>query len=111
LSPIIPAVRRDPFDDPAWLFDLKLDGFRGVADTIAGRVLSKRGSRLKRFESLLDQLPEGYVFDGEIVVLDDAGRPGVQRPAVRAPRSGLHPVRFDGRGRRPHGHRRRWDGI
>jgi hypothetical protein len=28
LIPIIPIVRREPFDDPAWLFDLKLDGFR-----------------------------------------------------------------------------------
>jgi hypothetical protein len=54
LSPIIPAVRRDAFDDPAWLFDLKLDGFRGLADTIAGRMISKTGNRLKRFEHLLD---------------------------------------------------------
>jgi hypothetical protein len=52
LAPIIPAVRRRAFDDPAWLFDLKLDGFRGIADTIAGRMFSKNGSRLKRFESL-----------------------------------------------------------
>jgi hypothetical protein len=26
----------EPFDNPAWLFDLKLDGFRGIADTIDG---------------------------------------------------------------------------
>jgi bifunctional non-homologous end joining protein LigD len=74
-TPIIPAIRHDPFDHPAWLFDLKLDGFRGLADTIAGRMLSKNGNRLKRFEALLDTLPAGYVFDGEIVVLDDNGRP------------------------------------
>jgi hypothetical protein len=36
LTPIIPTIRREPFDDPAWLFDLKLDGFRGIADTIDG---------------------------------------------------------------------------
>ena len=75
LAPIIPTIRRDPFDDPAWLFDLKLDGFRGVADTIAGRMLSKNGNRLKRFEALLDGLPAGFVLDGEIVALDDTGRP------------------------------------
>ncbi len=34
MDPIIPARRPEPFDDDAWLFDLKLDGFRGVADTI-----------------------------------------------------------------------------
>jgi bifunctional non-homologous end joining protein LigD len=75
VSPIIPTIRREPFDDPAWLFDLKLDGFRGLADTIRGRILSKNGNRLKRFEGLLDGLPDGYVFDGEIVALDAAGRP------------------------------------
>jgi hypothetical protein len=65
VSPIIPVVRRDAFDDPAWLFDLKIDGFRGLADTIAGRMLSKNGNQLKRFEPLLETLPTGHVFDGE----------------------------------------------
>src|SRR5262245_42753996 len=73
--PIIPASRREPFDDSAWLFDLKLDGFRGMADTIAGRMLSKNGNRMKRYEQLLEVLPAGYVFDGEIVALDEGGRP------------------------------------
>jgi hypothetical protein len=31
VAPIIPGIRRNPFDNPAWLFDLKLDGFRGLA--------------------------------------------------------------------------------
>jgi ATP-dependent DNA ligase len=30
---------------------------------------------MKRFEAVLDLLPKGHVFDGELVVLDDAGRP------------------------------------
>jgi bifunctional non-homologous end joining protein LigD len=57
------------------LFELKYDGFRGIADTIRGRMLSKNKSRLRRFERLLDRLPVGCVFDGEIVALDDRGRP------------------------------------
>ncbi len=75
MQPIIPIRRSDPFDDPAWLFDLKLDGFRGIADTIHGRMLSKNSNRLKRFERLLDTLPTGFVFDGEIVALAEDGRP------------------------------------
>jgi hypothetical protein len=43
---MIPVKRNAPFDDPAYLFDLKLDGYRRVADTIAGRMLSKNGNRL-----------------------------------------------------------------
>jgi ATP-dependent DNA ligase len=38
-------------------------------------MLSKNGHRLQRFEALLDALPPGYVFDGEIVALDRNGRP------------------------------------
>jgi bifunctional non-homologous end joining protein LigD len=30
---------------------------------------------MKRFYSLLETLPQGYVFDGEIVCLDEAGKP------------------------------------
>jgi len=30
---------------------------------------------MKRFEQVLDLLPQGYVLDGELVVLDDTGRP------------------------------------
>jgi bifunctional non-homologous end joining protein LigD len=75
IEPIIPARRAESFDDPAWSFELKLDGFRCIADTLGGRLLSKQGNRMKRFEPLLDTLPAGYVFDGEIVALDETGRP------------------------------------
>jgi hypothetical protein len=30
---------------------------------------------MQRFEPVLDLLPKGHVFHGELVVLDDAGRP------------------------------------
>jgi len=59
VAPIIPTIRKEPFDDPAWLFELKLDGFRGLADTDNGRMLSKNGNRMKRFERLLERLPAG----------------------------------------------------
>ncbi len=75
LTPIIPIVRRDPFDDPGCTYELKLDGFRGLADTIQGRMLSKNLNRMKKFDSLLNTLPENCIFDGEICVLDSDGRP------------------------------------
>jgi ATP-dependent DNA ligase len=65
MTPIIPVRRKDPFDDDGWIFELKLDGFRGLADTMQGRMLSKNANILERFNSLLDALPGGYVFDGE----------------------------------------------
>jgi ATP-dependent DNA ligase len=38
ILPIIPRIRREPFDDPSWTFELKYDGFRGLADTVNGRM-------------------------------------------------------------------------
>ncbi len=38
-----------PFDGDGWLFELKLDDFRGIADTVQGRMLSKNGNRMRRF--------------------------------------------------------------
>src|SRR6266498_3495753 len=57
MQPIIPIRRKEPFDDPAYLFELKLDGFRGIADIVNGRMLSKNLNPLKRFRHLLDALP------------------------------------------------------
>ena len=75
LAPIIPQRRSEPPADPAWASELKLDGFRGLADTINGRMLSKNLNPLKRYRHLLDSLPPGCVFDGEICLLDREGRP------------------------------------
>ena len=55
------------------VFRVVLDGFRGIADTISRKLLSKNLNPMKRFESLLDTLPDGCVFDGEIYVLDRDG--------------------------------------
>jgi ATP-dependent DNA ligase len=69
LTLINPVRRAEPFDDPDWLFEPKFDGLRASADTVRGRMISRNGSRMRRFEAVLDLLPN------ELVVLDDAGRP------------------------------------
>jgi ATP-dependent DNA ligase len=48
MNPIILLVRKEPFDDPGWAFELKLDGFRCIADTLDGRLLSKHANQMKR---------------------------------------------------------------
>jgi len=75
LAPIIPIRRQEPLDDDGWAAELKLDGLRGIADKINGRMLSKNLNPLRRFQHLLDGLPFDCVFDGEIVVFDQDGRP------------------------------------
>jgi hypothetical protein len=49
MRPIIPVRRQDAFDDPAYVFELKLDGFRALADTREGRMLSTHKSRMKGY--------------------------------------------------------------
>jgi ATP-dependent DNA ligase len=53
VAPIIPVLRSHPFNDPAWLFEPKYDGFRGLVYLAAGTCLirSKRGTTFKRFAS------------------------------------------------------------
>jgi len=75
LTLINPVERAEPFDHPDWVFEAKFDGFGAAADTVRGRLISRNGHRLQRFEEVLDLLPKGHVFDGELVALDDAGRP------------------------------------
>ncbi len=53
-----PSVAIEPFDGDGWLFELKLGGFRGLADTVHGRVLSKNGNRMRRFSG-------NYIANGQ----------------------------------------------
>lgn len=76
-----PELRRAPFDDEAFIFELKMDGFRGLAYTgkSSARLVSRTGHSMKRFSSLANEISveinREAVLDGEIVVLDSEGRP------------------------------------
>jgi len=72
---------REPFDSTEYVFELKMDGFRGLAH-IAGdgtRLVSRRGNVYKSFPRLcaaiLNAVDCDTVLDGEIVCLDAHGRP------------------------------------
>ena len=79
----MPLLKRAaPFDDPDWIFELKYDGFRGLAVIENGRtrLLSRNGHPFASFaalaESISDSLPNvRAVIDGEICTLDKRGRP------------------------------------
>ena len=82
VQPIIPTWRREPFDDPEWLFDFKYDGFRGLCYLEQGRcrLISRNGNVLSRFEALGEQMAgmleiDEAIIDGEVVAVDETGRP------------------------------------
>ncbi len=49
VEPILLTPRADPFDDPAWLFEPKYDGYRGLLYVTGNscHFRSKRGNILK----------------------------------------------------------------
>jgi DNA ligase D-like protein (predicted ligase) len=88
-------------DGPGWFYEIKLDGYRAIA-VKSGRV-NLFSRRHKSFndqypylvEALAD-LPEGTVVDGEVVALDDSGRPNFNLLAqFRNEASRIHYFIFD----------------
>src|SRR5580692_12738390 len=68
-------------DGAAWLYELKLDGYRAIAFKSAGEVhlRSRNNSDFKRrypaILKALSAIPDETVIDGEIVATDELGRP------------------------------------
>jgi ATP-dependent DNA ligase len=68
-------------EGPAWLYEFKLDGYRAVAAKSAGRVTvwsrneNDFSSRYPEITAALARLPDDTVVDGEVVALDEEGRP------------------------------------
>jgi ATP-dependent DNA ligase len=63
-----------------WLFDPKLDGFRCLVCTHGRvRVRSRRGWDMTALLPELHSLPDDVQPDGEIVALDEVGRPDFHR--------------------------------
>ena len=80
IEPIRPVRRTTVPVGAAWLYELKLDGFRGVLSLQDGRgsFISKNTKPMPRFRELADavarSLPaEDAILDGEIIVMTEAG--------------------------------------
>jgi len=95
ITPMVARLVRDPFDREGWLFELKWDGFRGIAET-DGQGAVKLYSRnqndfKKRFPPIAQALAElgrPTILDGEIVALDGQGHPRFEWLVNRGPQKG-----------------------
>lgn len=72
---------REVFDDPDFIYELKLDGFRGLAFVDNGRcdLISRNGHTFTQWESLTHAIGKtlrcrSAILDGEIACLDPYGR-------------------------------------
>ena len=79
LQPMLATLTDAPFDDPAWVFEAKWDGFRMVATIERGKVtLYSRNGKIISDSYLpvakaLEKVKADAVIDGELVALDAHG--------------------------------------
>ena len=92
---MLASVTEKPFDNPDWVFEIKWDGYRAVAFLEDGSVrLASRNHndftpRYPELKVLADAVQaKNAILDGEVVVLDETGRPSFslmqQRTGIRA---------------------------
>jgi bifunctional non-homologous end joining protein LigD len=95
IHPMLASVTEKPFDDPNWFFEIKWDGYRAVAFIENGgvRLVSRNQNdltaRYPELKVLSNQInAKTAILDGEVVVLDEQGRPSFslmqQRTGIRA---------------------------
>jgi len=95
IRPMLATSITRPFDDPEWLFEIKWDGYRAVAfiDDNTVRLVSRNQNDLTSQYSELRTLSQSVnakraVLDGEIVALDEKGRPSF---SLMQQRTGFRP--------------------
>ncbi|MGA8297955.1 MAG: non-homologous end-joining DNA ligase [Terriglobales bacterium] len=95
IYPMLATAIEKPFDNPDWLFEIKWDGYRAVAFIDDGRVrfVSRNQNDLTKQYPELATLTkfvkaDRAILDGEIVALDDEGRPSF---SLMQQRTGFRP--------------------
>jgi len=95
ISPMLATAIEKPFDGDDWLFEIKWDGYRAVAFIENGkaRLVSRNQNELTSRYPELKSLPVSVkaktaILDGEVVALDDQGRPSF---SLMQQRTGFRP--------------------
>ena len=101
-----PSLVKAPFTRQGWILELKYDGFRVLAGKHRDKItlVSRRGTNLlpsyPEIGECLKALPD-LALDGELVILDEQGRPqferlrrrlALKRPDTIAHASGTEPA-------------------
>lgn len=85
VKPMLATLVDKPFDRKGWLFEIKWDGYRAIAEVNNNRPCQLYSRRQNSFRDAypsivkaLQQLKYRAVFDGEIVAVDQFGKPSFQ---------------------------------
>ncbi len=81
---MVAHVRKDSFNDDDWIFEIKWDGYRAIADISKDEIklysrngISFHGDYPGIYEAL-KSVKKNVVLDGEIVAIDEHGKPSFQ---------------------------------
>ena len=87
---MLATLQERPFSGPEWIFEIKYDGVRVLAERngntveLYGRNGTVITNRYPEIKAALKSLPvERFVIDGEIVALDERGQPSFQKLQAR----------------------------
>ncbi|CAN5202234.1 hypothetical protein BH23BAC1_BH23BAC1_50880 [soil metagenome] len=82
---MLATTAEKPFSDPNWIFEVKWDGYRIIANKSANevRLFSRNGNdfsnRYPAVTTALSKIAGNFILDGEVVVLDKNGIPDFQQ--------------------------------
>ena len=84
IKPMRATLIKKSFDHPDWIFEMKWDGYRAIAEVRHGEVALYSRNQIslnQKFPSIaasMKKCPFDAVLDGEIVVVDERGHPDFQ---------------------------------
>lgn len=85
IKPMLASITDGPFDSRDWLFEIKWDGYRAIAELEKGKVkfYSRNGvdftGRFPAIAQALKKIDHDAIIDGEIVLLSEKGLPDFQK--------------------------------
>ncbi|MEI9910389.1 MAG: DNA ligase D [Bacteroidota bacterium] len=85
IKPMLASVAKIPFDDPDWIFEIKWDGYRAIAevDKQEIKLYSRNGidfsQRFPVIATALKKIKHKAILDGEIVLLNEKNLPDFQK--------------------------------
>ncbi len=81
IKPMLATLTKEPFDNEEWIYEVKWDGFRVIAYIQQGivRLLSRSGQNYTtNYPTVvedLSKLKHDAIIDGELVLIDESGKP------------------------------------
>ncbi len=84
VKPMLANLAKNPFNDPAWLYELKWDGYRALSEIHKGKIrLYSRNKQeynivFQEIVTALERISNDVVLDGEIVAFDKNGKSSFQ---------------------------------